>query len=255
MKNRNFAYYYTLGIAIIFLSIFAIGIGGKNPVGLKNKAVFQRNKQDCEWGEKDVYLTFDDAPGDKVTEEVLDILKEKKVMGTFFVVGERISGREDIIKRISTEGHSIGLHSYSHKMKKIYSSPSAFIDEMEKTSDEVFKVNGVRTKIIRFPGGSKPFMTNDFLDKLHEQNFKIYDWNVPVSDGINAKLSPDKFYSEATNTRCFKSPLIILMHCSGENENTVKALPDIIEYYKELGYDFKALTSDCPEYYFKVKRN
>lgn len=204
-------------------------------------------------GRKDIYLTFDDAPGDKVTEEVLDILKSNKVKATFFVVGNRITGREKTLVRMKEEGHGIGLHSYTHKLKKIYSSPESFIEEMKMTSNEIYRVNGIDTKIIRFPGGSKPFMTKKLLEQLHESNYKIFDWNVPVSDGINAKLSPEKFYKEATNTRCFKSPLIVLMHCSGENENTVKALPKIIDYYKELGYDFKTLSNDSPEYYFRVK--
>ena len=125
---------------------------------------------------------------------------------------------------------------------------------MLKTSDEIYDNVGIRTYLIRFPGGSKPFMDQKFLEQLHSYKFKIYDWNVPISDGINAKLSPEKFYKEATTCRQFKSPLIILMHCSGENENTVEALPRIIEYYKKCGYNFKKLTMDSPEYYFRVKK-
>ena len=203
---------------------------------------------------KIVYLTFDDAPGDKVTDEILDILKDNNIKATFFIVGNRIQGREEILKRISAEGHSMGLHTYTHNMRKIYSSHKIFIDEMLETSDEIFKVTGRRTYLIRFPGGSKPQLNQVFLNQLHELNFKIYDWNVALPDGINCKTAPARLYRDGTNMRYFTSPIFILMHCSGENENTCMALPNIIKYYKEQGYEFKAITKDTPEYYFKIKK-
>ena len=202
---------------------------------------------------KELYLTFDDAPGDKVTEEILDILKKEQVKGTFFVVGNRVEGREAVVKRIYKEGHGIGLHSYSHKMKYIYSSHKAFLEEMLRTSDIIYEAIGIRTNVIRFPGGSKPHLTKSFLEELHSYNYKIYDWNIPVSDGLDCRTSAGKIIKEGVNCRKFISPLIILMHCSGENENTVKALPSIIKYYKDLGYEFKIINNETKEYYFKPK--
>ena len=203
---------------------------------------------------KELYLTFDDAPGDKVTAEILDILKNNQVKGTFFIVGNRIDGREAIVKRIYNEGHGIGLHSYSHKMKYIYSSHKAFLEEMMMTSEKIYDITGLRTTAIRFPGGSKPHLTKNFLEELHSYNFKVYDWNIPVSDGLNCKISSEKIIKEGTNSRKFTSPLIILMHCSGENKNTAKALPSIIENYKALGYEFKTINNETKEYYFKPKK-
>lgn len=245
MKNKK-KLYFQIVIILIVLIVFNKSIEAKAEVTVEKKGL--------QWGEKEVYLTFDDAPGDKVTQEILKVLKNEGIKGTFFIVGNRIKGRKEVLKQIVTEGHSIGLHSYSHEFKRIYSNPKIFIDEMQKTSDEIYDNVGIRTYLIRFPGGSKPFMNKGFLEKLHSYKFKIYDWNVAISDGINAKFAPQRFYKEATNCRQFKSPLIILMHCSGENENTVRALPQIIEYYKKLGYNFKALTVDSPEYYFRLKK-
>jgi len=245
LKNKKLIFVGIL-IAVIGLIVFNITT--------ETKAKATSEKIGLAWGDKEVYLTFDDAPGDKVTEEILKVLKSNGIKGTFFIVGSRIKGREKILKQINKEGHSMGLHSYTHKFKSIYSNPKVFIDEMLKTSDEIYANIGIRTYILRFPGGSKPFMNKAFLEKLHSNKFKIYDWNVAVSDGINAKLSPDRFYREAINSKKFKSPLIILMHCSGENGNTVKALPKIIDHYKNLGYDFRALTMESPEYYFRVKK-
>lgn len=247
MKNKKLVYLNVFIVLIVLISF-------NRAIEAKAKVIDTSEEKSLSWGEKEVYLTFDDAPGDKVTEEILKVLKNNGIKGTFFIVGNRIKGREKILKQIVNEGHSIGLHSYSHQLKKIYSSKKIFIDEMQRTSDEIYDNVGVRTHLIRFPGGSKPFMNKEFLQQLHLCKFKIYDWNVAISDGINAKFSPQKFYKEAINTRQFKSPLIILMHCSGENENTVQALPQIIEYYKKLGYNFKALTKDSPEYYFRIKK-
>jgi len=246
LKNKKIIY-----LSIIMVMIF---MSFSNVIEANEQVDISEDKKVLTWGEKEVYLTFDDAPGDKVTEEILQILKNYKVKGTFFIVGNRIKGRENILKQIVKEGNSVGLHSYTHKFKKIYSSKKIFMEEMQMTSDEIYDNVGVRTHLLRFPGGSKPFMTKEFLQELHRYQFKVYDWNVPVSDGINAKRSPERFYKEAINSRKFKSPIIILLHCSGENENTVKALPQIIEHYNDLGYNFKTLTMNSPEYYFKVKQ-
>ena len=245
---------YLIYCLITFIVFFYMPVYKNGTVLYKSEVNAEPKNQKPKSEEKVVYLTFDDSPGDRVTDEILDILKNNNIKATFFVVGCRINGREKILKRITDEGNGIGLHSFSHKLKKIYSSSKVFIQEMIITSDEIYKVTGLRTNIIRFPGGSKPFMTEKFLEKLHTCKYKIYDWNIPVSDGINAKSSPDKFYKEATNQRFFISPLIILMHCSGENENTVKALPKIIQHYKTLRYQFKIIAADTPEYFFKLKK-
>jgi peptidoglycan-N-acetylglucosamine deacetylase len=254
VKNKNYIVFYFIIITTIYLTLLYGPSYENSNISYKSKTYADPISEKPKWGQKDIYLTFDDSPGDRVTEEILNILNKDKIKATFFVVGCRIHGREKILKRITDEGNSIGLHSFTHKIKKIYSNSKVFIEEMMWTSDEIYKVTGLRTNIIRFPGGSKPFMTKKFLEELHTYKFKIYDWNIPVSDGINAKFSPDRFYKEAINQRQFKSPLIILMHCSGENENTVKALPKIIDHYKTLGYEFKTITQDTPEYYFRVKK-
>lgn len=199
--------------------------------------------------EKIIYLTFDDGPS-VVTNKTLDILKEKNVRGTFFVIGNQIKGFEDTIKRMNEEGHSIGLHTYSHKYKRIYRSSDAFIKEMIDCRNEINRVTGTTPNILRFPGGSRKRLSNEFLNKLHKNNFKVYDWNVQVSDGINPKTSPSKLFREATKETDSISPVILLMHCDYMHTRTCQALPKIIDYYKHQGYTFKAITEDTPEFYF-----
>ena len=204
--------------------------------------------------EKSIYLTFDDGPSFIVTNKILDILKEKGVKATFFVVGSKIQGREDILKRIDSEGHSIGLHTYTHIYKRIYSSHDNFINEMDETAKEVSRVLGYSPKAIRFPTGSKPHLNSALLEKLHNKNYKIYDWNASLSDGINYNTPTDKLVREAHNiVGKGNSKIFLLLHCDQTNKNTAKALPFIIDYYKDLGYQFKTISDDTPEYYFRFK--
>lgn len=205
--------------------------------------------------EKIVYLTFDDGPTGKVTEKILDTLKEHDVKATFFVVGKEIIQREEVLKRIHEEGHSIGLHTYSHNLRSIYASDENFIDEMAKTSQKINEVLGeeVNSKIIRFPGGSAGRLHEKLLAKLHEENYKIYDWNVSLEDGVNPNLSPSQMVQNAKKCSRDTTKRIILAHCNSNNRNTYSALPGIIEYYKSQGYVFKAIDQNTEEFYYRIR--
>ncbi|APH24655.1 TPA: polysaccharide deacetylase family protein [Clostridium botulinum] len=234
--------YLLLFLALIFSGVIAF-----------NYKVKADKKEDIS-DNKEVYLTFDDGPSDKTTENILDVLKENDVKATFFIIGKYIEGREDILKRIVKEGHSLGLHTYSHNYKTIYQNNKAFIDEMLKCQNEIYKATGVKTNIIRFPGGSVKRLDEKFKKELEEEGFKIYDWNMALTDGINPKAPVGKFYKEGTKRKKPLSKVILLMHCDCLNKNTCRALPDIIEFYKEKGYEFKIIDKNTPEFVFPYKR-
>jgi peptidoglycan-N-acetylglucosamine deacetylase len=239
-RNKKFLY----SASFIFLCVMIF-------FGILNTA--RANSE--EGSEKEIYLTFDDGPSYVITSRVLDILKEKEVKATFFVVGNKIEGREDILKRMHEEGHALGLHTYSHKYKEIYSSQDRFLKEMEDTGEEVKRVLGFIPKAIRFPGGSKPFLNASMLEKLHEKEYRVYDWNASLSDGLNYNTTPDRLVKEAHKVvGGSSSKIFLLLHCDQTNKATAKALPAIIDYYKNLGYQFKIITEDTPEYYFRFKK-
>lgn len=206
--------------------------------------------------EKVVYLTFDDGPTPKITEELLDILKEQNTKATFFIVGKEIKGREDILKRIYSEGHGIGLHTFSHDFKTIYKDANSFIEEMDKTNDTINTVlnTNLRFSMLRFPGGSAGRLTQSLYQQLSDKGYVIFDWNVDLKDGVNGKLSPATFVANSKKCMDKGNRRIILAHCNSNNTNTCKALPDIIAYYKEQGYTFKALTPDTPAYFYRIKK-
>ncbi|MCX7695232.1 MAG: polysaccharide deacetylase [Caloramator sp.] len=203
---------------------------------------------------KTVYLTFDDGPSFKITNQILDILNEKEVKATFFLIGNKVEDRSEIVKRIYKEGHSIGLHSYTHKMKQIYKSEDTFIEEMKKTEDAIYNIIGIRPKIIRFPGGSIGHLDEDFHKKLNDLGYKVFDWNARISDGYVPSKAPDVLYKEAIKTSQKWNTVFLLMHCSETDKNTVKALPKIIDYFKEKGYMFETINENTPEYYFRYKK-
>lgn len=203
--------------------------------------------------EKKVYLTFDDGPIPVITDKILDVLREQDVKATFFIVGKEIPEREHILKRINAEGHSIGLHTYSHKFKKIYQSDDTFVEEMLKVREQINHILNITPIAIRFPGGSSGRMTKKLLDKLHSNNMRVYDWTIDLHDGISSEVSVRQLVRNGEDFNPKYSRLIILAHCNSNNANTVKALPEIIKYYKDLGYEFSAIKEDTPDYYYRLK--
>jgi len=250
-KSKFFLYFIAIFYIIFTCNENVLGIVIQNSNGsIKelNSSIKNVNQE-----KKTIYLTFDDGPS-IITDKVLDILKENDVKATFFIIGNQIDGFENVIKRIHDDGHSIGLHTYTHKFKRIYSSRDTFIKEMLDCRNEINKLTGSSPNIIRFPGGSRDRLTHTYLSKLHSYNFKIYDWNMVTSDGINSNTSPNRLYKDATEGNEKLFPIILLLHCDYMHKNSCKALPNIIKYYKEKGYEFKTISEDTPELYFPIKR-
>lgn len=203
--------------------------------------------------EKVVYLTFDDGPGGNVTKDILDTLKKEEVLATFFVIGSEIKGQEALLLRIKDEGHSIGLHSFTHDRNKLYCSNDNFLNEMIKSQDAIYNVTGEKYNILRFPFGcnNKSYrLTQTLVDILHKNNFKIYDWNADSGDGANYKSSPETIIRKACKN---EDNVVVLMHCGFINKTSAKALPSIIKYYKNNGYTFKTIDETTPEIYKVTK--
>lgn len=205
--------------------------------------------------EKTIYLTFDDGPSN-TTEKILDILKEENIKATFFIINT--SDKYDkIIKRAYDEGHTIGLHSYSHKYKVIYKSVDAYFDDLELINEKVKKITGYPSNIIRFPGGSSNTISKisrGLMTKLSiqtkEKGYIYFDWNVASNDTSN--ISAQKIYKNVTTNLKYNTN-IVLMHDYANNNKTVKALKDIIRYGKKNGYKFDKITEITPQIKHKIK--
>lgn len=179
-----------------------------------------------------VYLTFDDGPS-AYTNEILDILGQYNVKATFFVVGKEGHSAEEVLQRIVEEGHTLGMHSYSHKYKELYESMDSFTEDFAQIRDYIYQATGVESVCYRFPGGSSNKVSeidmHDFIDYLDSQGVEYYDWNVSSGDGGSMKLSTDTLLENCTKDIDTRDTSIVLLHDSAEKATTVEALPDIIE--------------------------
>ncbi|MEG2786588.1 MAG: polysaccharide deacetylase family protein [Romboutsia sp.] len=203
-------------------------------------------------GEKVVFLTFDDGTSTTVTPEILKILNEEGVKATFFLTGQNIErGGEkakELIKQEFNDGHAIANHSYSHDYGILYPNRTlnleAFNADFKKT-DEILK--GVlgpyfSTEVIRCPGGHMSWKGMEPLDQyMSQHSIASIDWNALSGDAEGKKKTPEELYNYAVKTSEGKEMVVILMHDTYGKENTAKALPQIIQYYKDNGYQFKVL--------------
>lgn len=188
-----------------------------------------------------VYLTFDDGPG-KLTPKVLDILREENVLATFFVLGEHVKQYPDAIKRMAEEGHSIGNHTYNHQYNNLYPVFSMFWDQIMKTDQTLQEAAGVNTNLIRAPGGTFSHFDAFYFYYLDQAGYTVFDWNVDSGDALRANVPYAEIVRNVTSTP-LKHEMIVLMHDSSGHDQTVRALPEIIRFYKEKGYRFAPLSS------------
>ena len=196
------------------------------------------------------YLTFDDGPSEN-TEEILDILDYYNAKATFFVIYHK--DMEEQYKAIAARGHTIGLHTYTHDYTKVYRSDKAFFNEINRISDYVYNLTGVRSKIIRFPGGSSNTVSRHYsegiMDRLKksvpEAGYVYHDWNVDSDDAQHNNLAPEKLLANIQKSLTKYRKPDILMHDTGESRHTtVEALPAIIEYIYSQGYTMERLELD-----------
>lgn len=187
----------------------------------------------------EIYLTFDDGPTDSTTPKILDVLKKENVRATFFVVGRQIKGREKILKRTAEEGHSIGIHTYSHRYDEIYADKAALLKDIEKCRGAIKKVLPDYNKnLYRFPGGS--FLCPSLREAVTRAGYRYYDWNASAGDA-EGRYTAKQLFENAIRTSEGKTTVILLMHDGVGYKNTVRALPEIIRRFKNEGYVFKTL--------------
>ena len=210
---------------------------------------------------KYVFLTFDDGPSNS-TEKILNILKDKNVHGTFFVLGssiEKDSKKQEYLKEELKSGNAIANHSYSHDFKKLYPGNKlkidSFMDEFNKTNDIMKSILGGEfdCKVLRMPGGYgtrkyyKDPSLKEFDDTLQENGIINVDWNALDGDAEGKPYSTEEMLNYVKKTSKGKNHVVILMHDAAGKEKTVEILPQIIDYYKNEGYEFKVIKNTSKE--------
>ncbi|MBP7320861.1 MAG: polysaccharide deacetylase [Lachnospiraceae bacterium] len=187
---------------------------------------------------RQVYFTFDDGPSEQ-TEEILDVLKKNNVKATFFVVGKTDERSKELYRRIVDEGHTIGLHSYSHKYSDIYASKAAFQADLQKISDLIYQITGQRTMLYRFPGGSSNKVSNVdmqlLIQYLNESGYTYFDWNVMSGDASTQNFSAEILTQNVMSGIKKSQTSIVLYHDADTRTATVQSLTDVINQLIDMG--------------------
>lgn len=183
---------------------------------------------------KVVYLTFDDGPS-RLTDQFLDVLWEEDVKVTFFMQGSNLKKEhlQESVKRATKEGHYIGGHSMTHAFKTLYSE-NQFVPEMRETLALIQDITGTTPNLVRPPYGSAPGLKSDELrDQIVEVGIKVWDWTIDSNDWA-LKDDPNKIIETIKKETKFDVE-VVLLH---EKPQTLEALPGIIKFYRDQGYEF-----------------
>ena len=195
---------------------------------------------------KVIYLTFDDGPSER-TVEILEILREKDVKATFFVIGRTDEDSLNLMKEIVEEGHAIAMHTYSHRYTDIYASVEDYLADMYKLFVLIRDTTGVEPSIFRFPGGSIHGYNKGVYQQLEAEmlrrGFVPYDWNLSSGDASGTKASAAQIINNVVGPAKKLDRGIVLMHDSEPKTSTVEALVPMIDQLSELGFTFDKLTS------------
>ena len=194
---------------------------------------------------KRVFLTFDDGPSETVTPVVLDTLKKENIKATFFLLGSRVELNPELVKREYNEGHYLASHGYSHVYSQIYASPQSVIDEYNRSVTAIRNAIGEQEynpHLFRYPGGywgGKYAEVKKQAEQILEQNDVLHiDWNALTSDAAGAKTT-EQFIAELNKTVPKHNSIVVLMHDAGNKTATANALPTIIKYFRDQGFEFE----------------
>ena len=187
-----------------------------------------------------VYLTFDGGISSN-TSAILDVLKEKNVKATFFVVGSYCVGCEDVLRRIVDEGHTLGMRSYSNDSEKVYSTVESFLADFDKCFNLFVDETDVAPTVFRFPGGS----INSYNSGIYQQliaettrrGFTFYDWNILGQDVYSS--SSAMITNVLSGCKTFNGGMVLLH----DQATDAMELRTLIDELQGGGYTLAKVTS------------
>jgi peptidoglycan/xylan/chitin deacetylase (PgdA/CDA1 family) len=213
-------------IVVLVVPYLAITIYGSSVIQAN---YFLRSANKGNPNSKSIAITFDDGPTQTKTEEVLNILKAKNIPAAFFLIGNNIAGKEALLKRMDTEGHIIGNHSFSHNFWFSIKPADKMLADLNQCTDLIKMVIGKQTLLFRPPYG----VTNPRVAKAVKAGSYIsVGWSLRTFD-TNAK-NKQALLKKALNN--LKGGDVLLFHDWGAY--TVDMLADFIDAAKLKGFNF-----------------
>ena len=199
---------------------------------------------------KIVYLTFDDGPS-KLTPDVLTILAQHNIKATFFVLGSQAKTSPELIRQIADAGHVIGNHTYNHNYSELYKHFGQLWKQIKQTEEIVRQITDKRPDLVRAPGGTYGHFNKQTFSLLAQAGYKVFDWDVDSGDSKRRGVPAAEIVKNITSAK-LKNEMVVLMHDGAGHQETVKALPAIIKYYKQQGYSFGTLNAGMKPVQFTV---
>ncbi|RIX52496.1 delta-lactam-biosynthetic de-N-acetylase [Paenibacillus nanensis] len=203
---------------------------GFKPIVTKHGALFLGDTT-----RKELFLTFDNGYENGYTAKILDVLQQKKVPATFFVTGHYVKDQPELLKRMVTEGHIIGNHSWSHPdMTQL--SEQSIKSELEKVKEQVTAVTGQQEmKYLRPPRG---IFNEKVLEASKRFGYTSVFWSIAYKDwDVNAQRGAD--FAMQQVTKQLHPGAILLLH--SVSKDNAEALGSIIDEARRQGYEFKSL--------------
>lgn len=177
--------------------------------------------------QKEIAISFDDGPATNHTPEILQLLKQADVKATFFCIGNRIAGNENILQQIKEDGHIIGNHSYSHHFWFDMFSSKKMLDDLRLMGEELKRVTGLQPKLFRPPYG----VTNPNLKKaIIAGDYTPVGWSVRSMDTV---VKDENKLLDKIN-KALKPGAVFLFHDT--SATTLNVLPAFIKEVKNRGY-------------------
>lgn len=197
---------------------------------------------------KIVCLTFDDGPSSN-TEPILEILRQYDVPATFFVTAQDANQKYlPLVSEIAAQGHQVALHSATHEYSQIYQSTEAFwldIKALRQALSPYIDVEQLHW--LRFPGGSTNTVSHRYggsgimkrlIAQAEEKGYEWIDWNVCGEDATASHPNAARILKNIQGDAAGRDLCVVLLHDTKATGQTVKALPEIIEWFQSEGYTF-----------------
>lgn len=196
---------------------------------------------------KVVYLTIDDGPS-KYTDTILEILKENDAKATFFMIEGNMKSYTKQVENIAKSENTVGFHSVSHDINKLYSSINSAKNEFDINQKTYKSITGETSTLIRLPFGSKPYTPRDSYNALEDAGYKIWDWTLDTEDW---KLTSSQILEGLKRYSKKSDNIILLIH---ERKQTVDILDSMLKYLKEQGFEIVAIQeNEEPRNYWNGK--
>ena len=187
----------------------------------------------CHVAGSEIAITFDDGPHPKLTPMLLDMMKERGIKGTFFLVGKRVAEYPEIAQRIVAEGHEVANHSWAHpQLTKL--APDALKKEIADTNDAIHRATGIQTTLMRPPYGA----INASITKRLNEEFRltVAMWSV---DSLDWKIRNAAHVTKLITEKAAPGA-IILAH--DIHPSTVQAMPAVFDTLSAKGYKFVTMS-------------